>query len=164
MLFTPVPLSHLLGPPSSVTYFMDGPMYIAIVVIFLVFAFHHNVDTIPVSVKMSLIHVASNWAHHYDILGLYYLIISSVLFVVAIVWLIVSVASTWFENWVIVGPGLKTREWSWVLKVRQTEARSTWLSRVSSPEFIFNIHVGPTQIFLFLNSHHLGKHSHLIFL
>ena len=29
MLFTPSPchkLSHLLGPPSSVTYFMDGPL------------------------------------------------------------------------------------------------------------------------------------------
>jgi len=46
--------------------------------------------------------------------------------------------SIWFENWGVMGPGLKTGG-SWVLKVQQTEARSTGL-RVSSLEFVLNIH------------------------
>ena len=58
-------------------------------------------------------------------------------------------ASIWFDNYM----------GSWVLKVQQTEARSTWL-RVSSPEFLFNY----TQICLFLKSHLFRKYSHLIIL
>ena len=43
---------------------------------------------------------------------------------------------------------------SWVLEIQQTKVHSTE-SRVSSPEFLFN----NIQIFLFLKSYHLGKHS-----
>jgi len=67
-------------------------------------------------------------------------------------------ASIWFEIWGVVDMGLKTG-WSWVIKVQQMEACSTWL-RVSSPEFLFNY----TQIilFLFLKNHHFVKSYHLI--
>ena len=46
-------------------------------------------------------------------------------------------ASIWFENWEVMGPGLKTGV-SWFLKVQHTEARSTGL-KVSSLDFLFNI-------------------------
>ena len=44
-----------------------------------------------------------------------------------------AAASTEFENWGVVGPGLKTGG-TWVINVQQTEARSTGL-RVSSRNF-----------------------------
>ena len=56
------------------------------------------------------------------------------------------------------GRGSRFKIWgSWVLKVQQTEARSTWL-RVSSPEFVFNIH----SSFNFYKVTKFRKCSHLI--
>ena len=49
-----------------------------------------------------------------------------------------TVASIWFENWGVVGPGLKTRRLR-VLKVQQKEECSTGF-RAKSPKNLFNIH------------------------
>ena len=61
---------------------------------------------------------------------------------------------SWFENrrrsWILIWEGGV----SWVIKITQTEAHSTWFW-VSSPEFLFHY----MQIYLFLKN--FGKSSHL---
>ena len=65
-------------------------------------------------------------------------------------------ASTWYENWRVVGPSLKTGG-SWVLKVQQTEAHSTEVLVLIPGIFIYtNLSISEVTTF--------GKSFHLIFL